>query len=172
MIQDKDVIIIHPGDVVSVELPGRQPGYNPKCSCRVLNRKPKKVGNIVGIVIDLFFFVGLAKGNIQPNQIIEFHPDAVHKIFPEAFQGYHPAFVIEITNGTISSISRTDGDSAPVLFKVQDNDAKASFIYEVDCSNTKLVAGDANSIALNPEETLFDFMMEDDEEVETQRATT
>lgn len=128
---------IVPGDVISVKIPGLSPGQSPSILVRVLDKPATKKDCLVGIVCDLFFFLGASETNIRPGQETEIGLSDIVRVYQEKVDSIQPQLKVEIRDGCIHAMARTDGKTEPLLVKVVDLDEGGEpVLYAVDAVRT------------------------------------
>jgi hypothetical protein len=132
-------IQINPGDSVIVNTPKSQPGKNLCCSVRVLNKKPSNEKNFVGQIIEMIS-IDHQTSDYLPGKIMEFPKDKISSVTLSRLNNIESIVTIEVCDGVISAIWRTDGKTSPVNIRVIDKDCGSDRIFEVSAVSAPLLA--------------------------------
>ena len=120
-----------PGDRAIVKIPFEGKFYT--VSVRVMKKEAKMFDSWVGCFVG---HVSLPPENIKgmwpPEGIIEFGSSDILSLVPAEKNGITPAITMEISNGYIVSLVRTDGELEKIPIRVKNLDPHEDEIFLVD----------------------------------------
>lgn len=129
---------IKPGDALLLSMPKTQPGKPVFCSVRVLDRESSSDNTFVGQILESISS-DFSKETYLSGRTMEFNKNSVVSIHPASLNGIDSFITIEISNGYISSIYRTDGKTNSVNVRVIDLDCNSDQIFKVDAVSAPLI---------------------------------
>jgi hypothetical protein len=136
-------ILINPGDNLLLQLPKNQPGRNICCSVRVLNRKCESPDKFVGQIIEVVSMDYSSKDFI-PGKILDLPKSKIISANSSILNGEKTFLTIDVINGCISAIHRTDGEIEPVNVRVIDSDCGSDQVFRVDAVSAPLITKTIN----------------------------
>lgn len=134
----KNEIQINPGDNVLLQLPKNQPGKNVCCSVRVLNRKCESPDKFIGQVIEIVS-MDYSNKDFVPGKILELPKSKIVSAHSSMLNGEKTFLTIDVSNGCISAIYRTDGEIEPINVRVIDTDYESDQVFRVDAVSAPLI---------------------------------
>jgi hypothetical protein len=158
----KDEIQINPGDTLLLKLPSGQPGKEVCCSVRVLKDKPFNENNFIGQILDCASTIYPETIQYVPGKIMEIAKNTIISVSSSRLNDIESTITIEILNGCVSSITRSDGEIDEINVRVIDSDSQSDQVFSVGPVSAKLLCKN-----IEDEEDLQMFLIDESTETET-----